>query len=138
MRIPTDGEGALELHVDDARIGNSVLLSPVLTEMISVKVRRVEAFVVLPPAQLPFGPNESRAGAPVPLLEPIADLGLGVRMVSHREAAVEASVPFIGVEVEITSQTIQLRLHRADLRSLVALYYDNLAHSFYGPVDPVA
>ena len=56
MRIPTDGEGALELHVDDARIGNSVLLSPVLTEMISVNVRRVEAFLVLPSAKLPFGP----------------------------------------------------------------------------------
>lgn len=58
-----------------------------------------------------------------------------MRIPSKREEAASAGLPFMGLEIEISTETVHVGLHPLDLRLLVALWFDNLSINYFPPRD---
>lgn len=123
-----------------------MLLQPVLTEVITIRAATATAYVMHPTRAAPpdgssrdgtaATPPVSNARAAIPLLEKLDGVELALRIPSKRDAAAAAGAPFLTLEIELTTRTVHLGLQPADLRVVMALWFDNLFKSYIGPHDP--
>ena len=107
MIMPTLDEGALEWLVENASVGNSILLHPCLTEMITVRAMRVNGHGVRPAADgsgeddgVDWGGRGGGLRSPLPMVEELPEVTLTLRIPSRREDAADAAMPFMGLEIE--------------------------------------
>ena len=130
MLMPTSGEGQIECCVEDADVGCTTLLHPCLTMLITVRAKRARAFSNWPT------PDGGMVRGKVPLLEELPEIAIILRIPMGKEIAVGAGMPYLALEIEVTTYTIHVALTPADVRLMVAVWFDNFSRNYLPPHDP--
>lgn len=116
----------MEVHLSEASIGNSVLISPLPAQRMDLRVRELAVYSSLPSSS----PNT----IPWPLLKPLEQLELSVVLASDGDAAAAAGEALIRVEASLPSLTLLLLPSTPSL--LLASHLDNLAFAYAGKNRP--